>query len=57
MLTDNDRALLQLIVDQVAAPDFELRLIARSLLAVDAELGELRSRVIGAELAVADRHA
>ena len=45
MLTNNDRALLQLIVDQVDVTDFELRVVARSLLAVDAELRALRGRL------------
>ena len=45
MLTDNDRRLLQLIADQIGAPDFELRLMARSLLALDAELRELCGRL------------
>ncbi len=55
MLTDNDRALLQLIVDDVAGVDFELRLMARALLAVAAELRELRGRLaIGLPLVSAD---
>jgi len=45
MFTDNDRRLLQLLADDAGGPDyFELRLVARSLLAVEAELRELRGR-------------
>ncbi len=44
VLADNDRRLLQLIADQADYADFELRVIARSLLAVDAELREISAR-------------
>ncbi len=43
MLADNDRRLLQLIVDQADPRQFELRLMARSILGIDDELREARA--------------
>ena len=42
MLTDNDRRLLQLLVDQAEVADFELRMLARAILSLDDELRDLR---------------